>query len=59
MHTHENRGARAFLALLTDFRSVLGLAGKGLLVAPVISLITTVGPPWPSRPAVVVLTSFV
>ena len=53
-----NRSAREFLKLLADFRSVLGLAGKGLLVAPVITLITTIGPPWPSRSAVVVLTSF-
>ena len=48
---------QGFFKYITDFRNVGALIGKGALAAPIVSLIYNVGPPWPSRIAIPILTS--
>src|SRR5262245_50047475 len=38
-----------FFRYITDFRSVAALAGKASLLVPFVSLLSNVGPPWPSK----------
>lgn len=54
-----NQPPQGFLAFVKDFKSISGLIGKGALIAPILSLVFNVGPPWPSRIATPILTSLI
>jgi hypothetical protein len=47
---------KRFWSYIADVESLVGWAGKGALLAPLISLVTDIGPPYPSRISVPVLT---
>jgi hypothetical protein len=47
---------KKFWSYIADVQSLVGWAGKGALLAPLVSLVTDIGPPYPSRLSVPVLT---
>jgi hypothetical protein len=50
---------KTFWNYIADVQSLIGWAGKGALLAPLVSLVTDIGPPYPSRVSVPVLTCLI
>src|SRR5262245_64990869 len=46
-----------FFSFVSYFKSVAALVGKTAIIAPFITLVLNIGPPWPTRTAVPALTS--
>jgi len=55
----DESGLGLFLAFLADFRSVLGVTSKGILLAPLAAVLVQTGPPWPAISTTVALTTVV